>query len=72
MKFGSFQVLHIIVDHLFKMTEKQQEIFNTFYFYNCIILGQYKIIFPCNAKSSKAFRNIKEIVKERSKKSHSV
>lgn len=25
MKFGSFQVLHIIVNHLFKMTEKQQK-----------------------------------------------
>lgn len=51
MKFGSFQVLHIIVNHLFKRTEKQQVIFNNIYFYyKCIVIGQYNIIFPCNAK----------------------
>lgn len=57
MKFGSFQVLHIIVNHLFKTTEKQQQIFNNIYFYyNCVILGQRNIIFLCNAKNSKSIQ----------------
>lgn len=50
MKFGSFQVLHIIVNHLFKMTEKQkkkktkqntnQQLSASYFYYSFIIIGQ--------------------------------
>lgn len=44
MKFGSFQVLHIIVNHLFKMTEKQQkkkqQLNASYFYYSCKVIGQ--------------------------------